>query len=656
MALDRRDASVQSEWTRLRLWVAAQEGRTAEVEALVEEARKTSMRSSELDAATSKALSIAASNDHADVVTALLAAGAKPNRHGRHCALRACARAGSVKAAAVLLSAKASVNGEGLSALHDACHMGHADVVKLLLDARADKEARNDMAETPLYTAVRGGWPQCLELLLTAKADVHARVHGWGAVHAAASAPFEADRENRTGALKEAMCAALRLLLAAKADIDMPAQPNTDTRGQTPAFVAAANDCPFAIQTLANAKADLDRPTNHSHTPLHEACYLGHTATVKALVTAGVNLSMRDEGDVTPLYAASGHGHTECVEVLAHAKAPLDQYVSGFGAMHVAAKWNCVNVLQVLSAAKADINLPATEAESEDETPAHYAAWYNACSALRVLGALRADLNRVATCRTCPLFLAAVRRNTGAVRTLLNLCVDPDPTGCNGRTPLMVAASSGDAGIVRLLVCAKADATRRFVDADRASPLSQWSIADVARKQGHEQVAALVEAAARGELCTADLPEDGASDGEHYVDDTDDDDTDDDDTVDDDTVDDDTDDDDTVDDDTVDDDTVDDDTVDDDTVDDDMDDDDTVDDDTVDDDMDDDDTVDDDTDDDSIDEESDGNDGEDQVGVGYKDSEEGDGEEEDGQEEAGKEGEEEERDGESARKRARHDD
>jgi ankyrin repeat protein len=323
---------------------------------------------------------------------------------------------------------------------------------------------------------------------------------------------------------------------------------------------------------------------------------LGNIATVKALVTAGANLSMRDYSDATLVYAASGHGHADCVEVLAQAKAPLDQYVTGYGAMHVAAKWNRVNVLQVLGAAKADVNLPATEAESEGETPAHFAAWCNACSALRVLGALKADLDRLAARRTCPLFLAAVRRNTGAVRTLLNLCVDPDPTGCNGRTPLMVAASAGDAGIVRLLVCAKADAARRFVDADSASPLSQWSIADVARKQGHEQVAALVEAAARGELCTADLPEDDASDGEHYVDDeTDDDETDDDET-------------------------------------------------------DDDDIDEDDIDEDSVDEESDGNNGEDRVGAGNN------GEDRVGAGNNDGEGEAEERDGESRCKRARHND
>jgi ankyrin repeat protein len=316
---------------------------------------------------------------------------------------------------------------------------------------------------------------------------------------------------------------------------------------------------------------------------------------VKALVTAGANVSLRDGSDATPLYAASGHGHADCVEVLAQAKATLDQYVTGYGAMHVAAKWNCVNVLQVLGAAKADINLPATEAES-GETPAHIAAWYNACSALRVLGALKADLDRLATRRTCPLFLAAVRCHVGAVRTLLNLCVDPDPTGCNGRTPLMVAASAGDAAIVRLLVCAKADATRRFVDADSASPLSHLSIADVARKQGHEQVAALVEAAARGELCTADLPDDDASDGKHYVDDE----TDDDETGDDD--------------------------IDDDDIDDE--------------DIGEDDADDDDADDDSVDEESDGNNSEDRVGAGNNDGE----------------GEEEERDGESRCKRARHDD
>jgi ankyrin repeat protein len=455
------------------MWVAAQEGRTAEVEALVEEVRAGDVRpqdgDSDVTVVTSKALVIAAINDHADTVVALLAAKAYRRPPMSRDALCACAAAGSVDSLHVLLAAGFSVNvpaHDGDSPLHSACFSGHADVAAILLDAGALLAAEDRNKHTPLFRAVCGGQCECVELLLASKASADDHCHEWSAVHVAAAGTVEPSwSPNYDTALLNpgSMRDVLRLLIAGKANV------NLQTRlGQTPAYLAAFHGRPLAIQVLADAKADLDRLSN-GRTPLHTACTYGYTDVVKALAHARADITLRDDGDATPLHVASTNGHAECVQVLVCAKVPLDEYAQGEGAVHVAAAGDYASVLQLLCAAKADIDLPALHDKPgmEGRTPAFYAAYHNSCDALRVLGDLKADLNRKATDGTFPLLGAVERGHIVAVHTLLAYGVQPDANADqDGWTPLMAAVCLNDSSMVSLLLSAKADAerTRTHVD------------------------------------------------------------------------------------------------------------------------------------------------------------------------------------------------
>jgi ankyrin repeat protein len=64
----------------------------------------------------------------------------------------------------------------GSTALHHAAWRGHADVVKLLLQAGADVNAKTrSNSETPLHLAAMHGHTDVIQLLLQAGADVNAR-------------------------------------------------------------------------------------------------------------------------------------------------------------------------------------------------------------------------------------------------------------------------------------------------------------------------------------------------------------------------------------------------------------------------------------------------------------------------------------------------
>jgi len=58
----------------------------------------------------------------------------------------------------LLLNNKAEVNAKndrGMTALHWAAHDGNKDVAKLLVDNKADVNATNNIGETPLHIAAR---------------------------------------------------------------------------------------------------------------------------------------------------------------------------------------------------------------------------------------------------------------------------------------------------------------------------------------------------------------------------------------------------------------------------------------------------------------------------------------------------------------------
>ncbi len=128
--------------------------------------------------------------------------------------------------------------GDGFTALHLAAFFGQAEAARLLLAHAAEVDARGRgwMTGTALNSAASGRHTEVVRLLLDAGGDPDARqAHGWTPLHAAA----------RNGDL-----ATLALLLAAGAD---PAAVNDD--GTSVAELAAASEEPAVIEAVAAALA-----------------------------------------------------------------------------------------------------------------------------------------------------------------------------------------------------------------------------------------------------------------------------------------------------------------------------------------------------------------------------------------------------------------
>jgi len=237
------------------------------------------------------------------------------------------AKQSDTAAVRTLLAAKAGVNAaqpDGMTALHWAAFNDHPEIVRMLIEARANVRATTrDEALTPLWFACANGDTEIVSLLLKAGADPNA-ANSNGSVpimKAAASGSAEA----------------VKLLLESGAD------PNRreSNQGETALFFAAEQNRPDAIRVLAAHGADLgvtskvtrlipeklsvedeDFPLD-AEVILHDNLPPGDAAAKAAL--AGRRATARITGGLTPLLIAARDGRLAAVRALVEAGAAVNQ-------------------------------------------------------------------------------------------------------------------------------------------------------------------------------------------------------------------------------------------------------------------------------------------------------------------------------------------
>jgi cytohesin len=171
---------------------------------------------------------------------------------------------GHMDVAKLLLDSKADVNAKdnrGQTPLAQVAHWGHEDMAELLLASKADVNAKDNDGNTPLHEAAKSGNKDVAVLLLANKADINARDnHGATPLHLAVF-------HRKTDVAK--------LLLANKADVNARA-----SDGTMPLHYVASKE--LAELLLAN-KADVNAKDNDSHTPLNWAVHKGYKDVAELL-------------------------------------------------------------------------------------------------------------------------------------------------------------------------------------------------------------------------------------------------------------------------------------------------------------------------------------------------------------------------------------
>ncbi len=164
--------------------------------------------------------------------------------------ISACAVSGSVYAGGALSITKKSEEAELDNQLFQAISYGNEGLVRSLLERGADKNARNELGETPLHQAIGFGNDNIVSLLINAGADLNTK---------------------------------------------------TTYRGETPLHRAIGFGSDNIVSLLINAGADLNSKDYDGGTPLYKAALWGEGDVVNTLLRHGANPTIQNVYGRTPL-------------------------------------------------------------------------------------------------------------------------------------------------------------------------------------------------------------------------------------------------------------------------------------------------------------------------------------------------------------------
>jgi ankyrin repeat protein len=212
-------------------------------------------------------------------------------------------------------------------------------VVRLLIAAGADVNAKNNDGAAPLVIALRNGQVTMAKTLIAAGAEnVVMKVH-----FPKIRAEWEVGRGG-TLLLHAAVRIGRRASIAERSDINEPNQPNwprewmefllangadpneRDRKGDTPLHAAILERNEEAVRLLIAHGADVKARNLAGSTILHYGASEGLTGVISLLLEKGADVNAQDNDDDTPLHSAALRGHKDAVELLlAHGADPKIQ-------------------------------------------------------------------------------------------------------------------------------------------------------------------------------------------------------------------------------------------------------------------------------------------------------------------------------------------
>ncbi|XP_020288603.1 ankyrin-1 isoform X5 [Pseudomyrmex gracilis] len=263
-------------------------------------------------------LQLAAEGGHAEVVRALVRAGAScadENRAG-FTAVHLAAQHGHGQVLEVMRSTQSlriSSKKLGVTALHVAAYFGQADTVRELLThipgtVKSDPptggslvgELGAESGMTPLHLAAYSGNENVVRLLLnSAGVQVEAATteNGWNPLHLACFGGH---------------ITVVGLLLSRSAELLHSA----DRYGKTGLHIAATHGHYQMVEVLLGQGAEINATDKNGWTPLHCAARAGHLDVVKLLVESGASPKSETNLGCAPIWFAASEGHNDVLKYL----------------------------------------------------------------------------------------------------------------------------------------------------------------------------------------------------------------------------------------------------------------------------------------------------------------------------------------------------
>ena len=314
---------------------------------------------------------------------------------------------------------------DGSTALHWAVRQNDLETTNLLLRGGADVKMANRYGVTPLSLACLNGNAAIIESLLKAGADPN------GALPGGETPLMTAARTGKVDAVKA--------VIAHGADVNF----KEARRGQTALMWAAADGNTAVVEELVERGADMHAVTKGGFTPLLFAVREGRIDTVRALLKAGGSVNEtwkagRASGvnGISAMVLAVANAHYELAAMMLDAGADPNASAQGWTALH--------QITWVRKPGRGD-NDPAPEGSgnlsSLDLVRKLVAKGANVNARMTRQGNVgRTSLNMIGA---TPMLMAARTADAPLMRLLAELGADPLLPNADGTTPILAAAGVG---------------------------------------------------------------------------------------------------------------------------------------------------------------------------------------------------------------------
>ena len=338
-------------------------------------------------------------------------------------------------------------------------------LMKMLLDAKADPNARDENGNTPLHWAVRGGRLGAIQVFGTSQSISDQRA-------AREQAEIELDIRK------------MRNLIGAGASLNLP-----NRLGDTPLHVAVEKGSIMKVEVLLDSGADPDVKDRNGDTALHLVAdrairFREIGLMVDKLLEAGADTEMEDANGRTAMkmaldgYRFDGRrwARMGLIRKLATAGAnPMVTDDIGHTPLHWAFNDEVVEMAIELVDAGADIYMGVewSERHISADSALNMAVCYGwAGPVLEAMLKRGVDQRRPDTNGRTALMSAAICGDASVTRRLLTEDADPNQVDEQGWTSLHLAAALNDPAVVTELLRTEADPKARTHDGD-----TPWEVA-----------------------------------------------------------------------------------------------------------------------------------------------------------------------------------
>ena len=364
----------------------------------------------------------------------------------------------------------------GQTALYAACIGGHTEIISLLVKCGYDVNHQDNEGKTVLHVALENHAPDLAQTLITLfSASIEIRdMHNWTPLHTAIDRGYYSCAQELSkkflhqdigtevswfqlhAACFQENTQDVKRLLNSNADVN-----HVSSAGHAPLHIAVNKSNIDLVTLLLDQQADVNSMTHDRKTPLHIAVYNGDETIIQKLLIRGAEPSLKDAPGNTSLHLAVqmkearpelfNIGTTVCSTK--RSTLPASYHTCS------------IQTVQAIIDHVADVNA----INNRCQTPLWFACCDGQDGLVKILLDTGADPNITDTYGdTCLHAAIHGQCSTGTIQEILDhgAHVNINIVNKDGATPLLLACSTAQSEVVKLLLKAKADPNIAYADGD----------------------------------------------------------------------------------------------------------------------------------------------------------------------------------------------